>query len=353
MRTWHIPPIHLVKLEGGTLEVLDGQQRLRSIYSFANDEYPFDGNLDPYNRSFEEIDGLYYSQFSSRWKSIFNEFSIRQFVLVEYEPTEPYELFYRLNQSVQLSPPEQRNAFYGRTRDQIHNLTDFAISAGWSKNTIGFDNKRMAYQDILARCAFALELGNISSKISASHLAEWYRESQGISRKIQKQIKFCITCLSEASYVEPGLKLNKASAFSWLIAFARLTQYSEPSKAIHSLQETLHYLSSRTPYLFNDSIIPLPFDTSVNAAAIFKDRSSSRVADTNSVILRDAAIWGLAGSLYLPHKLRKRSEYIIEILNHNYIPKIEHELVSCYLEYGWDELPDRKSVVKFAFSTPY
>jgi len=47
LREWSIPPIHVVVTKSGTLEVLDGQQRLTAIRDFMLDGFPVDGSIEP------------------------------------------------------------------------------------------------------------------------------------------------------------------------------------------------------------------------------------------------------------------------------------------------------------------
>ena len=334
-RGWHIPPVHLVRIDGGTLEVLDGQQRLTSIYNFASDDFTFNGNLEPVCDDFSELDGLYYSELSDEWKNLFDQFSIRQFVLSDYEPTEPFELFYRLNQSVQLTPAEQRNAFYGKTRDHIHGLTDFAESVGWSKNTIGFDNRRMSYQDIFARSAYALEQESIAVKFGASQLAEWYRDSRGVSNSVVKKLRFCIEAIHREAEKHGGVRLNKASVFSWMLAYSRLASRKNADRDAAAFGEAFEILTNRdlkeSSKIYNFAPVAI-----MNAEAIFRDRSSSRVSDTNSVVLRDAIILGLARSGMLPADLARRSRIIQQILDVPDVSSVESEIIWVYQQNDWD-----------------
>jgi hypothetical protein len=107
-------------------EVLDGQQRIRSIIEFMNDEFTVDGKIAPSDKTIIKLDGLKYSELPGQVQSKFKRFTITTVRLRDYKPEEPGELFFRLNQLTSLTAAEQRNALIGRPRNQIKTLNGFA-----------------------------------------------------------------------------------------------------------------------------------------------------------------------------------------------------------------------------------
>merc|ERR1711964_771937 len=85
-------------------EVLDGQQRLNSIRSFIDDEFPVDGQMAPQDKFILSLDGMVFSELPQDIKSRFLMRSIRVHYLSDYRKDEPYELFFRLNQGSNLTP---------------------------------------------------------------------------------------------------------------------------------------------------------------------------------------------------------------------------------------------------------
>ena len=122
LRGWKIPPIHLVQSNEAIDEVLDGQQRLVAIKDFIKDKFTIDGNIRPIDNKIKELDGYRYSQLPQQIQRLYKKYSLTIIRLTEYNPEEPAELFYRLNQPVSLTAAEQRNAYVGTTRDQIKDL---------------------------------------------------------------------------------------------------------------------------------------------------------------------------------------------------------------------------------------
>ncbi len=60
-----------------------------------------------------------------------------------------------------MTSAEQRNSYIGDTRNQIKELVNYFEELGADKNTIGFSNSRMAYDDIISKFCYMLEIGSI------------------------------------------------------------------------------------------------------------------------------------------------------------------------------------------------
>lgn len=88
-------------------EIIDGQQRLRSIIEFTQDAYPV---LKSHN---DELGGKFYSDLSNELKEAFLSFNISTEIIKLKEDTRIYEMFARLNtNNMALNNQELRNAKY-------------------------------------------------------------------------------------------------------------------------------------------------------------------------------------------------------------------------------------------------
>ncbi len=151
LRDWHVPPVHVIELDDGKQEVLDGQQRLVSIRDFVHGNLRVDGDIEPFNAKIAKLDGLTFKELPKTIQRKFNRFTITVNTITDYDPEEPGELFYRLNQPVRLSSAEERNAFFGEPRQQVKNLALALTQNNLDERFLGFSNSRMAYDDVLAR----------------------------------------------------------------------------------------------------------------------------------------------------------------------------------------------------------
>lgn len=324
LRDWHVPPIHVVEVaESKTLEVLDGQQRLVAIRDFTSDVFPIDASIEPLDQKLMPLGGKFFSELPEDWKRQFNQFTIRQFRIVEYTPAEPGELFFRLNQPAILTGAEQRNAFFGPVREQVKELV-----AIFQKNKVedylGFKNTRMAYDDVVSRVGLAVDRRTIAEKITANDLVDLYRRDTPFSDTIFDSIAIAIEQLCAVGHKLAETKFNKATLFSWLLFLIRRRAEGGGLIDVDSLADFLHFfhVSAFNPNNVWSRI--LPAETMSNSAVpitllgIYSNRSSSRVADVSSVLLRDAIIWmfftAYTAAIYQDNKCPSSST-ILEIVS--------------------------------------
>lgn len=294
LRGWHIPPIHVIEaLESGRQEVLDGQQRLVAIRDFANGKVRIDGRAEPFDEEINRLDKLNYSDLPDFYRRRFDQFTIRVIRITGFKPAEPAELFFRLNQPVGLTTAEKRNAFFGETRNQIREVVSEMESVGLGKGVIGFSNSRMAYDDVLARVAMTVDARSLNLKIDAGKLADQYRSEKPFLPETMTSIRRAICILADLKPAEhEPIKFNKATLYSWILFVIRannelrLPLNGEAFIAFIVCFEQLrrHGASAALVSDKYKSLIP-------HLLAIYEDRSTSRVGDVSSVVLRDLVIW--------------------------------------------------------------
>jgi hypothetical protein len=216
LRQWQFPPVFLVVSPvSETLDVLDGQQRLNAIFEFLEDGFQVDGNIEPTDAEIQKLDGLRYSQLPLEVKNRFGRYSIRVCELSDYKEEEPYELFFRLNQGTVLTPAEKRNTLYGPVREQVRSLVKRMDLKGLNIEKIGFNNNRLAYQDVISRFLFALEKRFIGRKITDQMLVDFFRSGKGVSDHILNQAIHAIDLLAEI--IDKKVRLNKPLLLTWLL----------------------------------------------------------------------------------------------------------------------------------------
>lgn len=299
LREWYVPAIHIVVNDVlDKEEVLDGQQRLRAILEFMTDEFPVEGGLPPTDDKIVRLDGLRYSELPKEVRSKFRRFTIQTVRLREYLPEEPGELFFRLNQLSPLTAAEQRNALFGAPRNQIRGLSS-ELEGRLGNHKIGFTNSRMNFDDTLSRLAATLEVDRLDAKLTAGRLEERYRSGKKFSEKTVGKIRQSIQVLAEA--INFDVRLNKASLFSWLYFLADNDWATHPANADFFRCFFVGFEAARgsgsvVAQLFMDESYEYVFRRLSDEGpcreciTIFNDRSSSRVNDVSSVLLRDLCI---------------------------------------------------------------
>lgn len=289
LRKWHIPPIHLVDKGEGRFDVLDGQQRLTAIRDFVNGIFPVDGSIEPFDANIAKLSGLRYSELPDGVRNEFDNFSVSVFQLTDYDPQEPYELFFRLNQPTNLTEAEKRNAFIGGPRNQVKELVDWAVNEGMHAGRIGFSNARMSYDDLLARFLITLDQGTLLEKVTSAKITSRYRENAAFSESVLASARASMEFFLHLPFLdskEERLRPNKATIHTWLCMAAKLHKHDLLTELRQPLTETVHLIERSR--LSKRSISSDPKERPLT---IFHDRSTSRVADTSSVMLRDLTAW--------------------------------------------------------------
>lgn len=303
LRGWTIPPIHVVASEEAD-EVLDGQQRLVAIRDFFEGKFAIDGSILPKNDYIRELDGLTFSELPPKTKFRFNRYEISFITLTQFEPSEPAELFDRLNQPMKLTSAEQRNAYIGQTRNQIKQLVEYFEKAGASRETIGFSNSRLAYDEIIAKYCYAIEIKTLRQKIVASDISEKYRENEKFS---DSTIITCESILSKFMNIvndyhptQYKLKMNKATIYSWFVFLRQNRDLSEEeiSEVIYSFEAIRDYLKGKNlnnecqyyiieKYEWLRERVPY-IEVMFN---LFNQRASMGSTDALSIIYRDIILY--------------------------------------------------------------
>lgn len=295
IRNWHIPPIHIIESrDSDKQEVLDGQQRLAAIRDFLDGEFPVNGRQDPFEQRIADLDGQYWGELPPDIKTRFEEFTIRVLTVSDYKPEEPGELFYRLNLPTNLTSAEQRNAYFGEARQQVKGLAEFMEDCGLSSQTLGFSNSRMAYDDVIAKFLVTLELGTLQIKITANTITSRYRDEAGFASSIVNAARHCLDALHQCIFLaDRRVRLNKATIHSWLVFLYRyrnsFNSHSEAYSFFNRFEQARDDPSfDRAPFLSEQSLNPALLRALFE---VYKDRSSSRIADISSVVLRDLCLW--------------------------------------------------------------
>ncbi|MGA4529477.1 DUF262 domain-containing protein [Ectopseudomonas chengduensis] len=292
LRDWHVPPIHVIEdVSSRKQEVLDGQQRLAAIRDFSDGEFAIDGTIEPPDETMLAVHGMKYRDLPDSYRRRFNQFTIRLFRIVDYKAGEPGELFFRLNQPTSLTGAEQRNAFFGAVRSQIKEMVESFDELGLDKSYLGFSNSRMAYDDVLARVAITLERKTLNTKITSSDLIDLYRSETALSSQVTNVIREALRLMAGVERGSLlGLKFNKATLYSWLVFLSRAISHGMINVVEDNLNKFMRDFNFKRALggIDKDTVFGIPASWVIN---IYESRSSARVADVSSVLLRDAIIW--------------------------------------------------------------
>jgi hypothetical protein len=286
LRKWYVPAIHIVRREDGAEVVLDGQQRLAAIRGFFDNDFGVDGSIEPFDPTIHQLHGKRFSQLSEQHQRALKRFALPIVTLKEYEPQEPNELFFRLNQSYNLTPPEKRNALHGRARDQVKDLVvRFSREGLLLPGTVGFSNGRLAYDDIIARTCVALERRDLGLHINNGVVEEFYRTTVFAPTTIEAVESAASALLQQLEACQERVRFNKATLFTWLVYCfwsPLLTGTPLPPDLLSTFESERKSVKKGE---IEDSSDPI-----YGAISLYDDRASYRVTDVSSVLVRDLVL---------------------------------------------------------------
>lgn len=346
LRGWQMHSIHLLESsKNGQKTVLDGHQRLSTIWEFMQGSFSVNGEIPPSSGATSSLHGLTYDQFPSWARREFSEYKILVVYVAEYTPGEVAELFYRLNQGNPLTAAEHRNAFHGPVSKQIKNIArDFAnLSA--DDRTLGFSNVRLAYDDVLAHLASTLIEGSFSNRIKPSSITEMYSWELPLPMDIEFALKDAIHAVAPAlRNRDRNIKFGKASIYSWLLFSVRAQSWKiMPQESISDFILDFESARQNFPNSIKNHFLYDIFSRPQfsNLLDIFSKRCSSRISESSSVVLRDLVIW-IFFVLVSKHPRRwgKQPEFldsveqIVDILN-QYKFVSEDVLLDAATALGW------------------
>jgi hypothetical protein len=296
LREWYVPAVHIVQAPDRRTMVLDGQQRLATIRDFFAGEFAVDGYTEPADPRLHELDGLYFNELPDEVVRALKAFPLPVVYLRDYTPGEPNELFFRLNQSYNLTPPEKRNALHGPARNQVKDLVEEMESWGLlRRELVGFSNQRLAYDDIVARTCVAIEQGTLRRHINNTTVEEYYRRMEEFRGSTIDGVRNAGRELMEQVAAASRVKFNKGTLQTWLLYcfWAPLTTGPLPSELLADFETSRQRWKRReVDDLFFERQWILP------VVGIYDDRASYRVTDVSSVVARDLAIHLYSGASF-------------------------------------------------------
>ncbi len=222
LRGYDIPKFYWRKISSSPdkYEVVDGQQRIRAIWEFQNNEYKLPKNADPING--EEVKGLYYRDLPEDPRIAFDNYTLDIIVISNSDEEEVREMFLRLQNGTTLTAQEKRNAMPGKMRDFIKNLAEHKFF-----ENCGFSNKRYTF-DLVAAQMTLLELEGSLTNIKNADLNKMYTENKEFddnskeAKKVKKVLDYLLKVFPEKT---PELRRGNIVISLYAIASQLLNGY--------------------------------------------------------------------------------------------------------------------------------
>lgn len=170
LRDFDVPKIYLHERDNDTYDVIDGQQRIRAIWSFYDDEFALPKDAEPVNGY--EVANKKYSELDMDVATIIDSYNLDFVILDTQNEDEIREMFLRLQNGTTLKAQEKRNAMPGHMRDFVKGLTNHEFFT-----KVHFTNTRFTY-DLIAAQMTLLELNKCICNIKDRDLNIMYEKSK-------------------------------------------------------------------------------------------------------------------------------------------------------------------------------
>ena len=144
LRDFDIPKIYLHKTSDDTFDVIDGQQRIRTIWSFYDDEFALPKDAEPVKGIV--VANKKYSELHMDISTIIDSYNLDFVILDNEDEDEIREMFLRLQNGTSLKAQEKRNAMPGQMRDFIKKVSEHEFF-----QKVSFNNSRFTYDLIAAQ----------------------------------------------------------------------------------------------------------------------------------------------------------------------------------------------------------
>ena len=240
LRKIDIPKIYLreIKQNPYKYEVVDGQQRIRALLRFMNDEFLLGEEAEDIllDGSPFQVAERMYSKLDQPLKiKRLYVYSLTVVIITNAEEDEVAELFFRLNNGKPLTSAEVRNAMPGRVTDVVRNLAKHSF---FSK--CAFKNRGKAFDQVSAQM-LCLELNGGLTDISDKTLTPMYRQfASGLPGKVEDTVRKNLDLMDQMFPARSRL-LRRATAINIYLLVSYLSKHRNIK---HSLQDIYKWFES-------------------------------------------------------------------------------------------------------------
>lgn len=177
LRDYDIPKIYWRKTgsKPDRYDVVDGQQRLRAIWSFINNEFRLPKDIDPVDE--EIVANCKYKDLPDELRKRVDIYNLQIIIIETNDEEEVREMFLRLQNGTTLKAQEKRNAYSGNMRNFVHKLAKHKFLT-----KVGFANYRFTFDLIVAQM-ICLEIAGAPTNIKNADLNKMYKEGCDFDEK--------------------------------------------------------------------------------------------------------------------------------------------------------------------------
>lgn len=217
LREYDVPKMYWRKLSSNPdkFDVVDGQQRLRAIWSFVDGDFSLPKNAEPIDGM--STSGCSYDALPDDLRIRFDTYTLDVVVLEDTDEDEVREMFLRLQNGTSLKAQEKRNAMPGKMREFVKSLTEHPFFT-----RVGFANSRFTHDHVAAQMV-CLEVAGGPTNVKDGDLNRLYKSNSNFDQagKTAKSVHRTLGLMAE---VFPDLtpELERFNAVALYCVFAEL-----------------------------------------------------------------------------------------------------------------------------------
>ncbi len=235
LRGYDIPKMYWRKIgkNPDKYEVVDGQQRLRTIWEFMGGEFSLGKDQEPINGvdlKAVTYDGDKSNILPDDLRLSFDTYALDVIVMTDTDEEEVREMFLRLQNGTSLKAQEKRNALTGNMRDYVKQIASHNLFENCK-----FVNARYTY-DLIAAQMIKIEIEGGPCNIKNADLNKMYKENRNFctngdkAKKVKKVLDYLLK-----DFPEKTTELERYSTLSLYLLVSHLMEkyaYNELDKSI-------------------------------------------------------------------------------------------------------------------------
>lgn len=233
LRDIDIPKIYLRKLTNAKFkyEIIDGQQRMRAIWNFLNNDFPLseeanqlliDGEVYTIaEKLYDELDGVVKVE-------RIHKYNLDVVIIQDATEDEIADLFHRLNNGSPLTTAEVRNAMPGMMKVTVKELAKHLFFT-----KVSFTNKRFIHDQVCAQMMM-LELNNGLADTRDRMLSKMYNDyRKSVPNKFIDNLNLVLDTLNKI-FPEKSRLLNRAQTINLYLLISYLLKTTNLPKSSYS-----------------------------------------------------------------------------------------------------------------------